>query len=88
MVVPIFNLSKITNYFFYIVVKRVRVRVKPKLHFEGLVKTTGTKLKFLGMDIEFCKNGKVKIGTKDYVSNAIEQFDDNVSRNIPYNAGL
>jgi hypothetical protein len=55
-----------------------------------LVTTRGKKHTFLGMDIEFCNDGSVKIGTKEYINEAIKDFDEDVSKNVssPANLGL
>ena len=39
-------------------------------------------------DIEFCDDGTVKIETKDYISEAIEQFGEDVSKNVSFPVNL
>lgn len=51
-------------------------------YFPGLVIERGKKLGFLGMDIEFIGNGKVKIGMKKYIADTIEEFGEDVSKNV------
>ena len=55
-----------------------------------LVTTRGRKHTFLGMSIEFCKNGSVKIGMREHIKEAIDVFGEDVSTKVssPANLGL
>jgi len=44
-------------------------------YFPGLVVERGKRLNFLGMEIEFIKDGKVKIGTVQYLKGMFEEFE-------------
>jgi hypothetical protein len=48
--------------------------------FGKMMVSRGRKHVFLGMEIEFLQDGKLSIGMKEYVQDAIAEFQENVSR--------
>ena len=58
--------------------------------YPGLVISRGKKHTLLGMDIEFIGNGRLTIGTKEYILEAFDTFGENVSQKVtsPANLGL
>ena len=50
--------------------------------YPGLTVSRGKKHKLLGMDIEFCDNGSLKIDTSAYVREAIEDFGEDVRKKV------
>ena len=45
-------------------------------YFPGLVVERGTKLNFLGMEIEFLPGGLLKLGLVRYIQDMIEELDE------------
>jgi len=58
--------------------------------YPGLVISRGKKHTLLGMDIEFIGDGRLTIGTKEYILEAFDTFGENVSQKVtsPANLGL
>ena len=54
-------------------------------HFPGLSVERGKKLNFLGMEIEFTNDKKVKLGTTQYIHSMIEELEELL---IPYKENL
>ena len=50
--------------------------------YPGLTVSRGKKHKLLGMDIEFCDNGSLKIDTSEYVREAVEDFGEDVRKKV------
>ena len=48
-------------------------------HFPGLSVERGKKLNFLGMEIEFTNDKKVKLGTKQYIQSTIEELEESLA---------
>jgi len=46
----------------------------------GLTINRGTKHHYLGMDLEFCKDGSLEVGMLDYVKDVINYFPEDVGR--------
>jgi hypothetical protein len=57
-----------------------------KADYGNLVVSRGKEYKFLGMNIMFNENDSVQIGMKDYIIEAGELFDKDVSKNVAYPA--
>ena len=51
-------------------------------YFPGLVVERGKKLNFLGVEIEFTDNKRVKLSTIQYLKTMIEEFDEDLSKHV------
>ena len=50
--------------------------------FPGLTITKGDTHTFIGMDMVFKQNGSLEIGLKEYISESIDTFNDDLGRNV------